>query len=112
MLILFRTTKLRKICNEERRLVRAFGQPRATILSRRLHDLRAAETLEVMRDLTGNCHQLLRGTDSGRLTVDLDQPYRLVFEPANDPIPKKADGGLDWKRITAIKILTIKDTHE
>lgn len=38
--------------------------------------------------------------------------YRLIFEPANDPIPLKEDGGLDWKNITAVNIIGIEDTHE
>jgi proteic killer suppression protein len=43
--------------------------------------------------------------------VDLDHPYRLIFIPANDPIPRKQDGGLDWCAVTQIEILEIVDPH-
>ncbi|MFP4441147.1 MAG: hypothetical protein ACLFVO_28250 [Chloroflexaceae bacterium] len=43
--------------------------------------------------------------------MDLDHPYRLLFVPANDPIPRKDDGGLDWASITAIEIIEVEDTH-
>jgi proteic killer suppression protein len=44
--------------------------------------------------------------------MDLDHPYRLIFISDNDPVPLKKDGGLDWSRITAIKILGVENTHE
>jgi proteic killer suppression protein len=43
--------------------------------------------------------------------MDLDHPYRLIFEAANDPIPRKEDGGLDWMKISAIVIIGVEDTH-
>ena len=37
--------------------------------------------------------------------------YRLLFEPAHDPLPRKPDGGLDWAGVTAIRILGVEDYH-
>lgn len=37
---------------------------------------------------------------------------RLVFEPDQDPVPKKEDGGLDWARVTAITVVEIGDYHD
>ena len=58
------------------------------------------------------CHELTQGERKGHLSVDLDHPYRLIFIPNHNPVPKKPDGGLDWKQVTAITILGIEDTHE
>lgn len=80
-------------------------------MQRRLDDLRAAANLEVMRTLPGRCHELT-GDRAGQLSLDLDHPSRLIFIPANDPIPRKEDGGLDWSKVTEVKILAIEDTHE
>jgi proteic killer suppression protein len=63
-----------------------------------------------MRHLPGRCHEL-HGDSSGILSLDLDHPYRFLFEPANNPIPTKPDGGLEWNKITTIRILGIEDTH-
>lgn len=41
--------------------------------------MRAAPTLEAMRNLPGRCHEL-RGNRGGQLSIDLDGPYRLLFE--------------------------------
>jgi proteic killer suppression protein len=46
------------------------------------------------------------------LAVYLDGPWRLIFEPANDPVPKKPDGGLDWTQVTVIRILEVRDYHD
>ena len=110
MELVFVTRRLEKLCNSDRELVRAFGPQRAKILRRRLDQLRAAEHLGVMRTLPGRCHELTADR-RGALSIDLDGPYRLLFEPAESPPPTKADGGLDWDRVTAIRILEVEDTH-
>jgi proteic killer suppression protein len=111
MEILFGSKRFEKQCNSDRQLVRALGSKRARILRRRLDQLCAAETLDVMRALPGRCHELT-GDRRGTLSIDLDGPYRLLFEPAQDPPPEKADGGLDWQQVTAVRILEIEDTHD
>jgi len=45
------------------------------------------------------------------MSVDLEHPYRLLFIPANDPVPVTGDGGLDRARVTEIEIVEIADTH-
>jgi len=80
-------------------------------IRQRLDELRAAYVLEDMKLLPGRCHEL-RHNRAGQLSLDLIHPQRLIFEPANDPIPRKPDGGLDWNLITAVKIIGIDDTHD
>jgi len=47
----------------------------------------------------------------GKFTVDLKQPYRLIFKPNHRPLPRKDDGGIDIKRVTFITILGVEDYH-
>ena len=100
--ILFQDQKLAKICAKDALLIRKYGPIRAKLIRKRLEVLRS---LSQMR-----CHEL-KGSREGALAVDLDHPYRLIFESADDPIPRKPDNGLDWKRVTAIRILTVEDYH-
>lgn len=87
------------------------GQREGDLLGRRLDDLHAATMLEDMRNLPGRCHELT-GDRKGQLAIDLVHPHRLIFEVANEPIPRKTDKGLDWKKVTAIRIIEIaKDYH-
>jgi plasmid maintenance system killer protein len=112
MVILFRNTKLEKELSEERRLIKKHGARRAGLIKRRLTEMAAAEVLGHLRYLPQmRCHELT-GNLKGKLSVDLDHPYRLIFEAANEPQPKKPDGGLDWAKVTEIRILGIEDTHE
>jgi plasmid maintenance system killer protein len=109
--ILFYGRKLEKACNNQSLLLRSYGPMRAKLLRRRLDELRAAENLEVMRYLPQvRCHEL-KGNREDTLAIDIGHPYRLIFEPANDPIPRRADGGLDWARVTVIRILAVEDYH-
>ena len=110
--ILFQTSKLAKEFNTEQLLVRRHGPRRAQLLQRRLIQLRAANVLEDLRKLPQvRCHELT-GNRAGQLSLDLDHPYRLICEPANDPIPQNPDGGLDWTRVTTVVVLGVEDTHE
>lgn len=107
---MFRTKKLQKQCTDTKEAQRSWGRNQAKKLRQRLDELRASQNLEVMRSLPGRCHEL-KGDRQGQLSVDLEHPYRLILEPANNPIPTKDDGGLDWSRVTGIRILEIEDTH-
>jgi plasmid maintenance system killer protein len=109
--ILFQDQKLKKAFNDKNLLKRKYGEVRANYIRRRLDELGAAENLEVLRLLPqARCHEL-KGNREGTLAVNLDQPYRLIFEPAHDPIPRKPDGGLDWGNVTAIRVLSVEDYH-
>lgn len=52
------------------------------------------------------CHALT-GDRAGQFAVTTTQQYRLIFEPANVPIPVLEDGGIDLAEITAIRILEV-----
>lgn len=109
--ISFNSSRLEKDCNDSKRTTKRWGSDCGSRLRRRLDELRAAETLEIMRTLPqARCHEL-RGDRKDQLAVDLKHPYRLIFEVANDPLPQKEDGGLDWKNVTAIRILEVTDYH-
>ena len=66
--------------------------------------------MEDLRNVPGRLHEL-KGDRKGQLSYDLDHPYRLIFVPAHEPVPSKQSGGMDWLRVTAVKILGIEDTH-
>jgi plasmid maintenance system killer protein len=112
MIIMFKSKKLEKESNNFDFLQRRYGLERARLIRRRLDELQAAEILEDLRSLPqARCHELT-GKQAEQLSVDLVYPYRLVFQPAHNPLPRKPDGGLDWARVTAVKILGVEDTHE
>lgn len=112
MKISFKTNKLRKTCNQKDLARRTYGEIQGKLLMRRLDDLQAAECLDDMRFLPqARCHEL-KGRKKGQLSVDLKHSYRFIFEPADKPIPKKPDGGLDWRNVKSIRILGVEDTHD
>lgn len=110
MEILFANTERAEDYNDFKRLVRRHNRPRAKLIRRRLDDLRAAPNLHAMRNLPGRCHEL-KGVRAGQLSLDLDGPYRLILRPAHNETPVKADGGLDWGRVTTILVIEVEDTH-
>jgi len=107
----FRTRKLEKLANSGKEQQKQLGTNAAKKFKRRLDDLRAARNLAEMTLLPGRLHPL-KGDRAGELSLDLEHPYRLLLVPANDPVPVKDDGGMDWEAVTAVEITEITDTHE
>ena len=109
--ITFLSKKLAKLASSERELTRTFGKEVALKIMARLADMNAASCLaEVSRVPPARCHELHQDR-AGHLAVDLKHPHRLIFRPTAQPPPAKADGGLDWDKVTAITITDICDYH-
>ena len=109
--IYFKTKKLQRICNNTDEANKKLGPKMARKLQQRLMELKAAFCLDdISRVPPPRCHPM-SGNREGQMSVDLEHPYRLLFIPANDPVPVTEDGGLDWARVTEIEIVEIADTH-
>lgn len=110
LLIQFRTNKLAKACSNEKEGIKKLGPECAKKLRARMSDLDAAHTLADMRNLPGRLHEL-SGDRKGQFSLDLKNPYRLLFRPLADPPPRTDDGSLDYSQIDSIIIEEIADTH-
>jgi plasmid maintenance system killer protein len=111
--IKFATKKLEKEFNEEKAMMKAHGAIRSKRLKIVLAAIRAAPSLAAFAPPMSpphRCHELTANR-KGQLSMDLDHPYRLIFQSVHDPLPMRKEGGLDWNLVTAIKILEIEDTH-
>ena len=86
------------------------GQRRAKLLLLRIGALSAAETLEDVRYLPGNFHEL-KADRKGQWACDLDQPYRLIFEPHENPIPADDSGRYIWLEIKGVELIEITNYH-
>lgn len=57
------------------------------------------------------CHEL-SGTDRGTFSMDVKQPYRLLFRPVDADRPAdRSDERAWWSTITAVELLSVEDTH-
>jgi plasmid maintenance system killer protein len=107
--------KLRAAIESEEVARRQYGAEMARKLTLRLAALWAADSLaDFWPPKSGpeRCHEL-KGKQAGIFSVDLKQPYRLLFKPvAEIPPTDRSDEQQRWNSITAIDILSIEDTHE
>ena len=107
----FANTKLSKELADEKTIMRNYGPDNGRSVCQRLIQLMAAENLETLRFLPQLRAHELTGDRAGQISLDVKHPRRLLVVPDHDTIPRKPDGGLDWKRVTKVKILGIVDTH-
>ena len=109
--ITFADKRLERLVNEDRRMIRELGMLRATLLRRRLSQLEDATSLEDVRNVAGNYHEL-KHNRKGQWSCDLDQPYRLIFAPIEKPIPINESGQYVWMKIKGIEIIEIINYHK
>lgn len=112
MEVAYRTRKLEKTAATLKALTKAFGAVGAKKFAQRLSEFAAAQCLEDLRHLPGPRIHELKGNRKGQFSANLQQPYRLIFTPNDDPPATKEDGGWDWQRITIIEIQEVVDYHE
>src|SRR5258706_9910056 len=106
--------RLRKVAHDDAACRRQYGVDMAKKIALRLAGLRAADSLaDFWPPKSGpeRCHEL-KGNRPGTFSVDLKQPYRLLFSPSGaTPPPDRSDEQQRWQSITSIEILAIEDTH-
>lgn len=112
MEIWFSNKGLRDDLVDDTRRVRKFGAPNAKKLLLRLLALKAAETLADFEPGTPpeRCHEL-KGDMAGTFSIDVKQPFRLLFRPKVHADPRPPDLKAYWKSITEIEIIDVRDTH-
>lgn len=104
--ITFVDRNLQRRCNSEQLGGRSWGD-RWPVLRRRLAALSAAEVLADLDGLPGRCCEIAQaGCD--RFAFELWPGYRLVLEPADDPLPRTADGRPDQRSITRVTVVGIE----
>lgn len=111
MEIVFASRKTEKACNSERESSKMWGAENARKIRQRLAELSAAENLSDVAKLPPARLHPLKGNRKGQFAVDVKHPFRLIFEPAHDPVPLKDDGGIDLIRVTRIRVLEVEDYH-
>jgi plasmid maintenance system killer protein len=108
-----RNKDLRAALDDDAFAKRRFGADMAKKLRLRLDALKAAESLaDLWPPKSGpeRCHEL-KGELDGTFSIDLKQPYRLLFTPLEPEAQNDPDEHQRWKSITKIELLGIEDTH-
>jgi toxin HigB-1 len=112
--ITFASKALEKLVSDAKQLNRKFGQF-APYVQRRFDLLRQARTLaDVPSAPPPRRHQLGHNKDE-TFAVDVKtkaDKWRIEFVVANNPIPRKNDGGIELKAVTAIEIVNISDHYK
>ena len=106
--------KLRAALESEVGCRKQYGRDMTRKIMLRLSELRAAASLmDFWPPMSGpeRCHEL-KGELTGTFSIDLKQPYRLLFVPLEENAPKdRSDEQGRWASITKIEIVAIEDTH-
>ena len=105
--------KLKAALEDDAVCQKRFGKAMTKYIRRRVDALAAAATLHDFwppKSKPERVHEL-KGDLTGTFSVDVKQPYRLLFLPINELPDPPADQQERWKLIRSIEILRIEDTH-
>ena len=111
MQVVFASSRLQKVCTDPLVRQRRLGAERGLKVQHRLTQLHAAPTLADLATLPQARFHELTGNRKGQCSVDLDGPYRLIFEVLDEPIPRQSDGGIDLSQVRGVRLLEITDPH-
>lgn len=109
--IYFKYKKLQKACNSKEESIKAWGPANAKKVRQRLSELQAANDLSEISHLPPPRLHELENNRKGQFAVDVQQPFRLIFEPANDPVPLNNSGGIILHEVTAVLVIEVEDYH-
>ena len=105
--------KLKRALEDDAICQKQYGKAMCRYIRLRMDALFAAESLFDFwppKSKPERVHQL-SGELSDVLSIDLKQPYRLLFKPLSEVAIDDADQQKRWKLITKVEILRIEDTH-
>jgi toxin HigB-1 len=109
--VCYSTRKVEKVFNSRSELRRKYGSRMAREIEDKITFLEAAPNLWAVPATPPYRRHALDADMKGKFAVDLIQPFRLIFKPNHNPLPRGVDGALDLRRVTAITILDAKDYH-
>lgn len=104
MELAFSTKALRAVCESEERAVRELGVDLASVLKRRLADVRAA----------GNATDLVVGNPRPAphskevLMLDLADGRTVSLAANHAAIPRLCSGDIDWSNVSRVRLLSIE----
>lgn len=110
MVVTTRDKNLQLALNDATQLKKVFGPVRAKYLLKRVAKLLQADNLEAVRNEPGHFHELVEDR-KGQWACDLDQPYRLIFEPHESPIPTDSNGKYIWVEIKGVELIEVTNYH-
>lgn len=96
--VTYKNNTLKRICTDYGVAVRKHGLQMAEIIHRRISEIEAADSIEMLvRYNIGRCHRL-QGDRRSQYAMDLIHPFRLILEP-------------DEVMIRVVKVIEIEDYH-
>jgi len=106
----YKSKKLELSLTEDKSLIKSYGFLSKKI-KQRIEQLKAADELSIVAKLSVLRLHPYKGDRLGEWSIDIQENWRICFEIDQDPIPTLEDGGVDLKKVTAIKILSVEDPH-
>ena len=96
--------KLKKIINDEKKLIQKYGPVNSRRIVQRFNELASISNFgSLVKYKIGRCHSLT-GDLKGKYALDLEHPLRMIIEQISD-------NNQDLQNVVAVRIVKIGDYH-
>jgi hypothetical protein len=106
---------VKRKCTQKGVVEAELGKDAEDMLQQRLADMQRAPSLADLSATDGNWHAYKRELN-GHIAGSISDKDRVVFKPANNPLPifeeGKNKGKLDWSRVTVVEITGVGNFHK
>lgn len=110
MEIEFKTVKLKKTCENFDQARKKWGEKRARDIIRRINEIQSAECIADLNHAPPTRCHLLRPHNRGVYAVDVEFPFRLVFQAISED--GEPLGNVDPSQVKCVKILEVTNYHD
>jgi toxin HigB-1 len=97
---------IRELCEQQQTANLTLGPESARKLRARLADIQAAMNIS---DVAAG-RQTPNGSD--QLIFSLFGTDRFVLEPADSPVPRKADGAVEWVKVAKVCVVRVEKKND
>lgn len=106
----FRTTKLKKTCEDFELAKREWGDKRARTIIRRINEILGAECIADLNYAPPTRCHLLEPRNKGVYAVDVVHPFRLLFQAISED--GASLGNANPSQVARVRILEVNDYHD
>lgn len=106
----FKTTKLKKTCEDFDLAKRVWGEKRARTIIRRINEIQSAESIADLNHAPPTRCHILEPRHKGVYAVDVVHPFRLLFQAISED--GALLGNVNPSQVTRVRILEVRDYHD
>lgn len=109
MKLTFKSVPLQRLLESQKMIQKTYGRDSERKIQQQMALLGSAESMQDVFSGPGKWHELT-GNRKRQCSGNAGGGLRILIEPV-PPVPLREDGGVEWTKIDAVRIVGVEDYH-